>query len=81
MGRRVAEVRRARGLTQAELAEAAGVTTRYIQTIESGRQNLTLVSLFHVAAALRVAVLDLFVAPVSPPARRGRPSKSRADVD
>ena len=74
VGRRVAELRVARGLTQEALAEATGFYTRYVQTIESGEVNLTLDSLARLATALKVAVGEFFEAPSR---ARGR-TKSRA---
>ena len=35
-GRNLAKLRRDRGLTQEQLAEAVGLSTRYIQSIEAG---------------------------------------------
>lgn len=73
VGRRIAEVRAARVLTQEALAEALGVTARWIQSAESGRENLTLSTLARVATALEVPVADLFVAPAAGKASPGRP--------
>lgn len=39
LGGAVAEARRARGLTQAELAERIGVNRAYLAVIEGGRTN------------------------------------------
>jgi transcriptional regulator with XRE-family HTH domain len=50
---RIAEVRRERGVTQDELAEALGTATRNLQRLEAG-QNVTLHTLARVAAALGV---------------------------
>jgi transcriptional regulator with XRE-family HTH domain len=63
VGRRVAELRLARGMTQESFAEATGFYARYIQTIEAGEANLTLDSLARLATALRAPVGDLFHAP------------------
>ena len=74
VGRRIAELRVVRGLTQEALAEATGFYTRYIQTIESGEVNLTLDSLARLATALKVPVGDLF----HTPARARGAAKRRA---
>lgn len=63
VGRRVAELRVAQGMTQEALAEATGFYARYVQTIEAGRANLRLDSLARLATALRVPVTELFTAP------------------
>lgn len=77
VGRRVAELRIVRGLTQEELAEATGFYTRYIQSIEGGDVNLRLDSLARLATALRVPVADLFQAPSRSGADRLRPPPRR----
>ncbi len=46
LGEAVARLRVDRGLTQDELADALGVTRRYIYEIESGRPNLFATRLF-----------------------------------
>lgn len=72
VGRRVAELRAGRGLTQEALAEATGFYTRYVQAIEAGTVNLTLDSLARIAAALQEPVIALFQPP-SRPRRSKRP--------
>lgn len=42
LGRAIASARRARGLTQAELAEGAGVNRSYLATLEQGASTLLL---------------------------------------
>jgi hypothetical protein len=75
VGRRVAELRAASGLTQEALATALGIATKNLQRLEGGTQNLTLVSLAGVARQLGVDVLDLLRAPTdSPPRRAARTS-------
>lgn len=49
LGRRIAEARRAKGLTQAEVARRAGLTTRYISMVETGRRNPTFLVLNDIA--------------------------------
>lgn len=75
LGRRVAETRRARSLTQAQLAEIAGVTPQYLARVEAGGENLTLDSVTKLANLLEVAVVDLFMPPISREVRRGRPPR------
>lgn len=62
VGRRVAELRRERGMTQKQVAAAAGVSVQYMRRVEAG-VNLTITSLCRFADLLGVAVEDLFVAP------------------
>jgi len=77
VGRRVAELRRARGLTQEAFAESASVSVKYVQSVEQGRQNLSLRSLSRLANLLRVAPAELFRTPRSAPAKPGRPRSRR----
>lgn len=76
VGRRIAELRIKDNLTQAQFAEKAEISLRYLQSVESG-QNLTLDSLVKFANLLRVPVIDLFRAPRSQAPRPGRPPMRR----
>jgi transcriptional regulator with XRE-family HTH domain len=61
---RIAEVRRAKGITQDAMAEALGCATKNYQRIEYG-QNVTIKMLVNIANALGVPLTDL----VPPPKR------------
>lgn len=63
LGRRVAELRIGRGLTQEALAERLDKDLRYVQQIEGGRQNVTVRTAASVARALRVPIAELFAVP------------------
>jgi transcriptional regulator with XRE-family HTH domain len=54
VAKRIVVERRAARMTQEQLAELLGTATRNVQRIESGAQNLTLITLSRVARALRV---------------------------
>ncbi len=55
LGAMLKELREARGLTQATLAERAGTTQEYIAMLESGaRTNPTMTMLTKLAKALKV---------------------------
>jgi len=56
--RRIAEIRRARAMTQDQVAEALRTATRNVQRIEAG-QNLTLHTLARLAAVLGVRPEEL----------------------
>ncbi|MGB8298126.1 MAG: helix-turn-helix transcriptional regulator [Polyangia bacterium] len=75
VGRRVAELRAQKGLTQQALAEELGLSWKYLQQVELGLENLTLKSLVRLSNALGVTPVDLFSAPVSRKRRPGRPRK------
>lgn len=76
VGRRVGEIRADRALTQAQLAEKMGCSTRYIAQIEAG-QNLTIETLAQLATLLDVEVTVFFEKPTNSTKRkRGRPKKT-----
>lgn len=60
IGRRIAEVRRERGLTQEAFSEVVGVSEKYVQRVESGA-NLSIRSLVRFANALDVPIAALVV--------------------
>ncbi len=60
VGRNVQRLRIAAGLTQAALAERMGVDRGYVSGLELGQRNPTILTLWHVAKALGVAVRALF---------------------
>lgn len=59
VGRRIRALRRAQGLSQAELAAMAGCHTAYVGQLERGEKNATLDSLDRIARALRTDLADL----------------------
>lgn len=76
LGRRVGELRRARGLTQEQAAARLRMLAPNYARIEQGRQNVTVDTLVRLATLLDVSLSDLFAAPASShPARPGRPKK------
>lgn len=73
VGRRVAELRRAAGLTQEEFAEKIGMDSTNLQRIELGGQNLTIRSLVRLASGLGVRTVELFQKPATRAIKVGRP--------
>lgn len=59
-GKRVADIRRAKGLTQEQLAERMDVTPLSIGFIEQGRRWPRLMTLQKLAKCLNVPVAELF---------------------
>ncbi len=62
IGRRIADLRNASGITQEQLAEQSEVDARYVQRIEAGEINVTIDTLVRIANVLRVGVGALFEA-------------------
>ncbi len=59
IGRMIGEIRRARGWTQEQLAEAASIETSYLARIEGGTRRATLDKLSSIATALDVEIVQL----------------------
>ena len=63
LGRRVAELRVSRGWTQEQFAERCELSTRYIQAIERGSQNLSVRSITRLAHVFRVPLAEFCLPP------------------
>lgn len=80
MGDRLKQFREKAGLTQAELADRAGVKVASLQAWEQDRSDMLLGNAKSLASALSATLDELFgpaaVAPKEkPPKKRGRPRK------
>jgi len=60
LGKRIREIRKARNLTIAQLAEATNLSTNFIGSIERGIRSPAIDTLERIARVLRVKVEDLF---------------------
>jgi transcriptional regulator with XRE-family HTH domain len=65
-------LRKERGLSQAELAEAASVSTKLVSAIEQGGRSPSLDTIDKLCRALKVTPAHLFQAGVSSPSVRAR---------
>ncbi len=59
VGRNLARIRSAQGMTQEQLAERSGFSQQYLSGLERGRRNPTVVTVYELAQALGVGHLDL----------------------
>jgi transcriptional regulator with XRE-family HTH domain len=59
-GQRVRALREARGLSQEQLAELAGVHRTYLSSLERGERNVGLDNIHAIAQALGVPTAELF---------------------
>ncbi|KYF69657.1 helix-turn-helix domain-containing protein [Sorangium cellulosum] len=77
LGRRIAELRRARGLTQEKAAERLGMLAPNYARIEQGRLNVTVDTLVRVVRMLGdgVTIADLFAPPAATEQRSGETPK------
>lgn len=60
LGARIREIRKARGLTQEQLAEMIDVEQKHVSRIESGKNYPTIDRLEKMAAALNVPLMGFF---------------------
>lgn len=58
-GKRVREVRKAKGISQERLAEMAGIDRSYMGNIERGEKNITLKKAYEICDALEVSIKEL----------------------
>ena len=59
VGRNVARARHARGLTQEELQALSGFSQQYLSGLEKGLRNPTVITLYELATALGIDVVEL----------------------
>jgi transcriptional regulator with XRE-family HTH domain len=59
-GRRVRSLREARGMSQEQLADAAGLHRTYLSSLERGQRNVGLDNVLTLARALGVGPAQLF---------------------
>lgn len=75
IGRRIAEVRASRRLTQEAFAERLDVTARYVQRVESGGQNISVQVLATFASGLGVPAAKFFEKPKAQAVKQVRPKR------
>jgi transcriptional regulator with XRE-family HTH domain len=59
-GKRVATIRKQKGITQEKLADLIEVHRTYIGFIEQGKRNPSISNVYKIAKALKVSLKDLF---------------------
>jgi len=81
LGERIAQFRKARGITQVQLAETLGVSQQTIQAYEVGRRRIQVSTLPVVARTLSVSLEDLFGESDSSPRKRGPTPKWQKQIE
>ncbi len=66
LGQRARDLRQARGLTLRALAETSGLSTRFLMDVESGRANISVRRLAHLADALQTTPSELITTTGAP---------------
>ena len=59
VGENFARIRHEKGLTQEDVEARSGFSQQYISSLERGRRNPTIITLYELACALDVPLLDL----------------------
>lgn len=59
VGRNFARLRRDRGLTQEEVEARSGFSQQYLSSLERGKRNPTVITLYELAQALDVSHVEL----------------------
>lgn len=59
VGRNFARLRREQGLTQEEVETRSGFSQQYLSSLERGRRNPTVITLYELARALGVSHMEL----------------------
>ena len=76
-GANLRHYRLAAGLSQEAVAERMGVDRAHVSSMERGRQNVTLITLWHLAEALKIQPADLLDTTPKPPVETSRPARRR----
>lgn len=77
VGRNVRRVRLEKGLTQEQFADVSGFSQQYLSSLERGRRNPTVVTLYELAQALGVSHIEL-VTPDDDASAEDKKSRRRA---
>ena len=76
VGQNVKRLREKKGLTQEQFAEISGFSQQYISSLERGRRNPTVISLYELSVALGVNHIELVRPSKRRQSRGGRHLKS-----
>jgi transcriptional regulator with XRE-family HTH domain len=74
VGRNVKRLREKKGLTQEQFADISGFSQQYLSSLERGRRNPTIITLYEISTALGVSHMDL----VRPPKVGQQRSKGKS---
>lgn len=81
MGERITQLRKARGITQVQLAEILGVSQQTVQAYEVGRRRIQVSALPVVARTLSVSLEELFGETSQAKSKRGPASQLERSIE
>lgn len=73
VGENVRRTRKLRGLTQEQFAEKSGFSQQYLSSLENGKRNPSVITLYEISVALEVQPSDL----LRPRPNRSEPKRRR----
>jgi transcriptional regulator with XRE-family HTH domain len=65
VGRRLRELRKLKGLSQEQMAELAGVNSKYYSEVERGKRNMTIKVIERIASNLGMSLGEVFRFPTN----------------
>ena len=60
IGQRIKSLRKERSISQEELADIAGLDRTYINSVENGKRNISIVNIEKIAIAFGISLKDFF---------------------
>lgn len=60
LGERIKKLRKEAGISQEKLAELAGLDRTYINGVENGRRNISIINMEKICIALEISLVDFF---------------------
>lgn len=81
LGERITQLRKARGITQVQLAETLGVSQQTVQAYEVGRRRIQVSALPVVARTLSVSLEELFGEGQRSSGKRGPTSRLQQQIE
>lgn len=60
LGERIKQLRKETKISQEKLAELAGLDRTYINSVENGRRNISIINMEKICTALEISLADFF---------------------
>ena len=60
LGERIKQLRKETKISQEKLAELAGLDRTYINSVENGRRNISIINIEKICTALEISLADFF---------------------
>lgn len=60
LGERIKQLRKEAKISQEKLAELAGLDRTYINSVENGRRNISIINIEKIACAFEIEIYQLF---------------------